>query len=166
MRRHRTRRRSGHKAASKSGQIALRFTVEQLGQLGGGMGAVVPKLDQVRLLGRLELGLLAAEPPLGLGHCHPFAGPGPGEVRLELGDHREHGEQQPADRVVRVVDGAADVESDAAGGEFVDDVAGVGDGSGEPVELGDDQGVAGSAGGQCLAKAGPGSVGAGEPWST
>ena len=39
---------------------------------------------------------------------------------------------------------------------------GVGDGSCEPVELGDDQGVASAAGGHCLAETGPGSVSAGE----
>ena len=31
---------------------------------------------------------------------------------------------------------------DAGGGEFLDDVAGIGQGAGEPIELGYDQGVA------------------------
>ena len=37
-----------------------------------------------------------------------------------------------------------------------------GDGAGEPVELGDDQGVAGAHGRECLVETGPGAVGAGE----
>jgi hypothetical protein len=40
-----------------------------------------------------------------------------------------------------VVDGAAEGQADAACHEGVADVAGVGDRAGEPVELGDDQGV-------------------------
>jgi hypothetical protein len=48
------------------------------------------------------------------------------------------------------------------GGEFVGDVAGVGDRAGEPVELGDHQFVAGAAGGQRLAQPGPGTAGAGQ----
>jgi len=47
-------------------------------------------------------------------------------------------------------------------GELVDDVAGVGDGAGEPVELGDHKGVAGPAGGEGLAQAGALAVGAGD----
>jgi hypothetical protein len=46
---------------------------------------------------------------------------------------------------VGVVHAAAELEADAAGGEFGDEVAGVGDGAGEPVELGHDEGVAGPA---------------------
>ncbi len=50
----------------------------------------------------------------------------------------------------------------AAGGELVDDVAGVGHGAGEPFELGDDQGVAAAGGGEGLAQPGPVAVGAGD----
>jgi hypothetical protein len=46
---------------------------------------------------------------------------------------------------------AADVEAYAAGGEFVNDVAGVRNGPGEPVELGYDERVAAAAGGERLA---------------
>ena len=49
-----------------------------------------------------------------------------------------------------------------AAGELVGDVAGVGQRAGEPVELGDDERVAGAAGGERLAQAGPVAVGAGE----
>jgi len=59
-------------------------------------------------------------------------------------------EQQPADRVGGVVHRAAAVELDLPGGEFVGDGPGVGQGAGEPVELGDDEGVAGAAGGEGL----------------
>ena len=44
----------------------------------------------------------------------------------------------------------------------VPDVAGVGDRAGEPVELGDHQGVAGPHGREGLVQAGPGAAGAGE----
>jgi len=40
--------------------------VEEVGQFSSGVGAVVPQLHQVLLLAGLELGLLAAEPSLGL----------------------------------------------------------------------------------------------------
>ncbi len=56
----------------------------------------------------------------------------------------------------------ADVELDAGFGEFLDDVAGIGQRAGQPVELGDDEGVAGSAGGQRLAQTGSCPVGAGQ----
>jgi hypothetical protein len=63
---------------------------------------------------------------------------------------------------VGVVDVPAEREADAAGDGGVADVAGVGDGAGEPVEFGDDQDVAGAYGRQRLVEARPGTVGAGE----
>src|SRR5664279_2835476 len=66
------------------------------------------------------------------------------EVCLELGDHGQHVEQQPADGVGWVVDRAAEVQLDLAGGQLVDDVAGVRQGPGEPIKFGDDKGVAGA----------------------
>jgi hypothetical protein len=57
---------------------------------------------------------------------------------------------------------SAEAELDLAGGELGDDVAGVGQRAGEPVELGHDQGVAGAAGGHRLAQPGPGPVDSGE----
>lgn len=44
----------------------------------------------------------------------------------------------------------ADVELDSGRGEFVDDVAGVGHRPGEPIQLGDHQGVPGAARGKGL----------------
>ena len=49
-----------------------------------------------------------------------------------------------------------------ARGELVDDVAGVRQRPGEPVELGDHERVASTARGECLAQPGPGAVGAGQ----
>lgn len=50
------------------------------------------------------------------------------------------------------VEGPAEAEPDVAFGEVLDDVVGVGQGTGEPVELGDHDGVAGAAGRECLAQ--------------
>jgi hypothetical protein len=61
------------------------------------------------------------------------------------------------------VQGAAEVERDAAVGELGEDVAGVGQGAGEPVQLGHHELVAGTAGGHRLPQSGAGSVGAGQP---
>src|SRR5664279_2204260 len=66
----------------------------------------------------------------------------------------QHAETEPADRVGRVVDGAADAESDPSGGQFVGDRPGVWEGAGEAVEFGHDQGVAVPAGGQRFAEVG------------
>jgi len=41
---------------------------EQLSQFGAGVLARVPELDEMSLLGRLELGRFATQPPLGLGN--------------------------------------------------------------------------------------------------
>jgi len=62
---------------------------EQLGELGAGVFARAPQLHEVRFLRGLELGLLAAQPPLGLGDLHAFSGPHPDQVGLELSDHPE-----------------------------------------------------------------------------
>jgi hypothetical protein len=52
-------------------------------------------------------------------------------------------EEHLAEGVGEVIEGAAEGELDAASDEGVADAAGVGDGTGEPVELGHDEGVAG-----------------------
>lgn len=108
-----------------------------------------------------EFGLFGAEPTFGFGDLHPFAGAGADEVGFEFGDHGQDIEEEPADGVVGVVDGAADAELHFFLGEFFDDVAGVRERAGEPVEFGDDQGVAGADGGEGFAQAGPVSVPAG-----
>jgi hypothetical protein len=48
------------------------------------------------------------------------------QVGLELGDHREHVEQEPADWIGRVVDRPAEVELDLAARQLVSDRPGVG----------------------------------------
>lgn len=53
----------------------------------------------------------------------------------------------------------------AAGGEAVADVAGVRDGSGEPVQFGNYEGASGADGSQGLVQAVPGAAGAVRPWS-
>jgi hypothetical protein len=104
--------------------------------------ASAPQFDEVRFLGGLELGLLALALALGLGDLHALPGAHPDQVGFELGDHRENVEQQPPDWVVRVMHRAAVTELHVGLGEFAYDVAGVGDGAGEPVESGDHEGVA------------------------
>ncbi|AOX66225.1 hypothetical protein BJK06_11070 [Curtobacterium sp. BH-2-1-1] len=112
---------------------------EQLGEFGDRVRASFVDLEEVALLRGAEFGLPAAEVAFRFRDLHSFARSGADEVGLELGHHREDVEQQPANGVVRVVDGAADVELDVLGGEFVDDVLRVAEASCEPVELGDDE---------------------------
>jgi len=116
---------------------------------------------QVGLLFRAELGLLVAQEPLARATAMPS------RVRARV---RSTSISVPMDRVVnrsppdrigRVVQRAADVQPHSAGSELIDDVAGVGHGAGESIELGDDQGVA-AAGGDGSAKAGSVAVGAGQ----
>ncbi len=58
--------------------------------------------------------------------------------------------------------GAAGLHAHAATGGLLDDVPGVAQRPGEPVELGDHQGVPGAAGGQRLAQAGSQPAGTGQ----
>ncbi len=99
---------------------------EQVGQFRGAVFALPEEVHEVGLLAGVELGLLAAQLALGLGHPHSFARTQPDQVGLELGDHRQHVEQQPADRIVRVVHRPAEVEADLPAGELLGDGAGVG----------------------------------------
>jgi hypothetical protein len=81
--------------------------------------------DEVRLLAPGELGLFTAQAAFGLRDFHALARARAYEIGLELGDHREHVEQQPPDRIAGIVDRAAEVELDLAAGEVIDDVAGI-----------------------------------------
>jgi hypothetical protein len=118
----------------------------------------------VFFLGLGEFGLLSAELSLGLGDLHAFAGAGAGadEVGLEFGDHGQDVEEEFADGVGGVVDGSAEAELDVPLGEVLDDVACVGQRAGEPVQLGDHQGVADPAGGEGLLESGALAVSSGE----
>jgi hypothetical protein len=90
----------------------------------------------------------------------PFSGTQPDQVGFELGDHGQHVEQQPAHGISRVVDGAAEVETDLPGSQLVRNRPGIGQRSGEPVQFGHDQGVPGPAGRQRLPQPGTFPVGA------
>ena len=136
---------------------------EELGDLRAGVPAAAVQGHEVFFLGGGELGLLAAQAALGLGDLHALPGPRADEVGLEFGDHRQDVEQQPADRVGGVVDVSAQAELDVPFGEVLDDVAGVGQGPGQAVELGDHQGVPGPARGQGLFESGAFAVASGEP---
>jgi len=99
---------------------------EQFGEFGGAVGAEVGELDQMPGLIHRQLRLLAFDAAFGAGNGHAFAGPHSDQVCFKLGDDGEHVEQQPAYGVGRVVSGAADTEPHVSGGEFGEDVAGVG----------------------------------------
>jgi hypothetical protein len=109
----------------------------------------------VGFLAFAEFGLFAAEPAFGFGDLHAFAGSGADEVGFEFGDHGQDVEEEPADGVGGVVDGAADAEFYFAFGEVLDDVPRVRQGTGEPVELRDDEGFAGPDGGKGLPQTRP-----------
>jgi hypothetical protein len=79
-----------------AGSVALQGAIdggasdaEQIGQFGGAVLALPEEAHQVGVLTRIELGLLAAQLPLGLCDAHPFAGAQPDQVGLELGDQRQ-----------------------------------------------------------------------------
>ena len=68
---------------------------EQVGQFGGAVLTGLEQADQMCFLPGVELGLLAAQPTLGLRYLHPFWGAQPNQVGLELRDHGQHVKQQP-----------------------------------------------------------------------
>jgi hypothetical protein len=85
---------------------------EELGEFDLGVGAEVVQLKQVLGLVRLQFGLLAAQPAVRLGNLHPFSRAHPDQVGFEFGHHGEHVEQQPSDRVGRIVDRSAEAQLD------------------------------------------------------
>jgi hypothetical protein len=118
---------------------------EEFLEFADGVLAGAVELDEVGFLHRAELGLLAAQPSLGVGDAHALARARAHEVGFELGDHDQHVEQQPAHRIGRIVHGGAERELDLAGGELVGDGARVGQRARQSVELGDEKRVAGAA---------------------
>ena len=80
------------------------------------MLAAAVQLEEVLLLARRELGLLAAQAALGLGDLHALARARAYEIGFELGDHGQNVEQQPPDGVGGVVHGAAQVQAGLGGG--------------------------------------------------
>jgi hypothetical protein len=59
---------------------------EQVGDFGGAVLTAVHRGDQMCFLAAVELGLLAAEPVLGLGDLHALAGAQPDQVGLDYMD--------------------------------------------------------------------------------
>ena len=68
---------------------------EQVGEFGGAVLSGAVQGDQVGFLAGIELWLLPAQTSLGPGDLHALARAQPDQVSLELGDHRQHVEQQP-----------------------------------------------------------------------
>lgn len=119
----------------------------------------------VLFLGLREFGLLAAEFSLGLGELHVFAGAGAGtEIRSDsdLATMAKTLKRRFAGGVGGVVDGAAEAELDVALGGVLDDIACVGQGTGEAFEFGDYQCVAGTVCGKGLLKSRAFAVSSGE----
>jgi hypothetical protein len=114
------------------------------------------------LLAGRQLGLLAFELSLRASDGHALVGAEPEQVDFEFGERSQDVEEHLAEGVGWVIDGAAEGELDTAADKGVADVAGVGDGAREAVELGHDEGVAGTDGGQGLVQTGPRAAGAGE----
>jgi hypothetical protein len=75
------------------------------------------------------------------GYLHSFACSGADEIGFELGHHSEDVEQQPPNRVCRVVHGSTDAELHTLDLEPVDDVFRVPEGTGQSVKFGNDESV-------------------------
>jgi hypothetical protein len=118
--------------------------------------------DEVRFLTRVELGPAAAQASLGVGDAHALPGSQQDQVRLKLGDHRQHVEQKPPNGISRVMDRAADAELDLAPGEVFENLARVRQRPRQAIELGDDKCVAAATRGERLAQAGTLTVGSGQ----
>jgi DNA-binding transcriptional regulator LsrR (DeoR family) len=88
-------------------------------------------------------------------------GPTEGSI-LKLGDHRQHVEQQPPDRVSRVMDRAADAELDLPPCQVFEDLARIWQRPREAIELRDDQRVAAAALRERLAQTGTLAIGPGQ----
>jgi hypothetical protein len=110
----------------------------------------------------LSLGCLPRSRPLALATFMPPRVSHPDQVRLEFGDHREDVEQQPPDRVVRVVHRAAMLSFTPASVSSPAMSRASGEGAGEPIQLGHHERVAGPARGQRLTEPGPGPAGPGK----
>ena len=121
---------------------------EEFGELSLGVATGVVQLQQVLGLIRLQLRLLATQPTLRLRNLHPFPGAHLDQVGFELCHHRQYVEQQPAHRVGRIMNRAAETELHVPPGQLVQDVASVRQRPSEPVQLRYYQGVTGSAGDQ------------------
>ena len=97
--------------------------------------------QQVASWRRLSLGCLPRSRPLALATFIALPGAQPDQVGLELSHHRQDVAQQPPDRVSWIVDRPTQRQADPPGGELIGDCTGIGQGPGQPVELGHHQGV-------------------------
>ena len=129
--------------------------------------AAVHERDEVGFLATIELGLVSAYPAFRLGDLHM-----PSRVRSRIRSDSNSAtmakkvKQQPTYRVGRVVDRPAQAQTDWPGSELIGDRSGVGQRSGQAVELGHHQGVSGSAGRECIAGPGRSRLVPVRPWST
>jgi hypothetical protein len=85
----------------------------------------------------VEFGLLASEVSLGLGDLHALSGPQPDEIGFEFSHHGEDVEEQPSDRIGRIVDGPAQVEADLSHGQLVCNCSRIRKRPRQSIELGD-----------------------------
>ena len=109
-----------------------------------------------------EFRLLAAELALGAGDSHPLAGAHADQVTLEFGEGGEDVEEHLPHGIVRVVSGWTQGQLDLARQELIGDLTGAGNRSGQLVELGHDERVAGAHGCKGLVEVGAGARPAGE----
>ena len=99
---------------------------EQVAKLGRAVLSGSMQRYEMSFLARVELWLLSAQASFGFRDLHAFAGAEPDEIRLELRDHCQDVEQQPADRIGWVVHGSAETELHLSLGEILEDRAGIG----------------------------------------
>ncbi|OFU59712.1 hypothetical protein HMPREF3121_00620 [Corynebacterium sp. HMSC11E11] len=126
------------------------------------MPSIGSQLADVTLLGRGELRLPTFELALSSRDRHALFCACRNEIRFEFRNHGQRRERELADRIGGIVDGTAEAQGDFAAGEFGGDGGGVGDGAGKPIELCHDESVAGTTGGDSLAKSGTVAVAAAE----
>ena len=91
------------------------------------MLALAVQLDQMLLLNRRQLRLLASQLALRLGDLHALARMHPDEFRLELRERREHVEHHVAHGVRRIVGATLEPKRHLLLGQFVGDVLGIPD---------------------------------------
>ena len=152
---------------SQDGRSSTRQTVERAtpnssASFSACVLAAAVQLEEVLLVARRELGLLAAQAALGLGDLHAFARARAYEIGFELG---EHGRTLKSSRPTGSVGSCTEPPRFRRTRRRVRSstiVALVGQRASEAIELAHDKCVAGAAGGGRLTQAGPVRVGPGE----
>ena len=95
---------------------------------------------------------MTGSPPGHFSDLHPLASARSDQVSLELSDHRQHIEGEPATRVNWVVNGTTDTELHFTMDEVIDNVFPIAKRTCQAIELGHDESVTGPACGQRFAK--------------